>query len=885
MQLHRSDLVVLVATRRVAAGFLDVLRDWSAIGLVADFLLVDVDGSAGGQGSPCVEVSGGRVTGARLQTTLATRPAVQSAHVVCLSQVDEEFNSVGRPRAGQVVREVRNALPAVDVTEVHVVSVTEPHEWPRVDPNEVAWSGCHNVVLVPENSRGGSRTGLETVLASPITSVRLTQQAAALCSTAGLWTAERRTGFYGEPAAGGEQMVALRTFSRHLDSDAVTSRLLARVVDVERQYPVPILDGRPIQRSEDQPRAAEAMAAQVLGKHTGILGRSRHIPEDVERSDIGLLELIRLYLRFVSMALRRAPGDFVRHAVYGRVAHAAQAALLGDGSAYVVTVNGIRGLKPDGTRATAHEVDAELDALIAQMSESAGAPKPEQHDYTEFWKDVVAGALTLLDGRARRGLVPEQVAATDAVVTDPLRVVHPPHDVFDLEPELRTVAKIDPVAPHDVEAARAARAVISEAVLEHRDRAAALSAAERRLDDWTEERRRSYAGHLGHRVADEAEQVRKETRDLFAALETSGRPEIPEGLAALQAALTRTLRVHAFVFGLLVVGSVAVTALRWLPWTYGAALVVGLLLAWLVSGAWIFHSRQQALFRVRNRMRDRADLDARLRTNLTEALEDLRRLRRLYRQYLDWSVALGAFVRAPWGTSEAVDGAQAQLGEGYPLNHRFGVAVPDATAIDEVVNQLRPKLFRVGWVGAAWDRFLRDLPAIGADRHLLAENPDLLYSDRAVAHTSLLTQWSRGLADRDWTAGPTSVREELGALLEEGDAHQGRLLSQIRSLSSDGSPSVESYQEFAGGLLAVRTGPVTDGSRFSRAVFAPAPISSAPWDVAQAVSNRMPAAFIDALVATELSGAFDPRDLVFCAESPEVRTPAPPPSTTAPPQV
>src|SRR5262249_49801947 len=153
---------------------------------VADFLLVDVDGPTEGRGSSCLEVSRGGVRGALLQTSLATRPAVLGVHVVCLSQVDEAFDTVGRARASDIVGQVSNALPSVEMTRVHVVGVAQPTCWPRVDAVEVGWIGWHNVLLAPENSRGGPRAGVDAVWASPFSSVRVTQQAAALCSAVGL---------------------------------------------------------------------------------------------------------------------------------------------------------------------------------------------------------------------------------------------------------------------------------------------------------------------------------------------------------------------------------------------------------------------------------------------------------------------------------------------------------------------------------------------------------------------------------------------------------------------------------------------------------------------------------------------------------------------------
>lgn len=886
MTLPKSDLVILVAKRRESALFLDVLRDWSAQGLIVDLLLVDADAPGDSEGSACLAVEHGNVAAAALQANLARRASTANVHVVCLSQVDEAFSTVGPIQGGAVCREVRDALPSVDLTWVHAISVVKPATWPQIEPELLGWYGCHNVVLVPENSRA-PHAGVETVTASPISPVRLTQQAAALCSALGLWTVERRTPFGGAPPSGGRQLVALRTFTRHLDADAVTSRLLARVIDVQREYPVPTLQGRPTRRFDDEPRAAEDMAKRLLNKHeTRVLARPRPQTAQSPQTRIRLTALTRMFLRFFWMALRRAPQDFVHsvmHRASAKIAVAAQSAFLGrDGAAYVVTVNGIRGIKENGELATFEEYDGALEALISHIRDEDVPGPPEQHDYAEFWKDFVSGALTLLDAGARsEELRAKQVGTSEGVITDPRHVAYRPSDVFAVAPEVRAVAKIERVSPYDVDAGRRAHDLLGEKAREQPERAAPLMLAQNQLREWFEVRRQSYVGKVGERLADELATVREEVRGYVAALQSlRERTDVPPQLASLQSSLAKVLIVHAAVFGVLVVMTVAAAASDALRWRYASLILLLLVLAWLVSATAIFTQRQQALFRLRHRMESDSDQAAVQKAQLAEALEDLRRLQRLYRQYTDWGRALGSFVEAPWGHSAVADEAEILVGEGYPYNHRFGVAMPDEAVIDDVVNRLRPQVYPVGWLSKAWAAFRTDLPTMGADRHWLEEDADLIFSDRAVSQTSVLTQWSHAVAERIWTGGAAEVRPDIDEALSHGRQLQDRLLSRVRSQDGGGASKVESYQDFVRGLQEVTTGPV-DGRRFSPAIFSDVPHSSSPWNVSTVVSNHAGQAIPSTLVVTEISQSFVAEDLRFSNRTPTGTVP-PKDSTPSP---
>lgn len=870
MPLHKSELVVLVATRRESALFLDVLRDWSALDLVADFILVHADSESGPPGAQCMTISGGRITSTSLQARLADHPRVSSAHVVCLSQVDDEFSSVGLERGGAVYREVRDALPSVDVTWLHAIAVARPAEWPSVAPDKVGWRGCHNVVLVPEDARAPT-AGIDQIAASPVTSVRLTQQAAALCSAVGLWVVERRTPFNGEPDAGGGHLTALRTFTRHLDTEAVLLPLVESVIDVSDRYPLPTLDGRPVQRVEDEVGVASAMANGLLEQHADAVGaRSRSLPEPPARRRIGFLQLFGLFFRFLGAAVTRAPKEFAQRMLadaQSKLASASQAVFLGSGpTTHVVSVNGIRGINEDGTLATPEEYDGQLKAFMVQVP-GASSRISEHHDYSRLWKDFINTAFTLLDGgRRTTGLDAEQIGAGKAVITNPRRVVSPPSAAFEVAPEVRAVAKVEQVLPYDADAVQRTDDLLAEKADEQRERAAALGQARTDLAEWSQEYQRSYVGVIGVKLAHEMAELRREIRDYVSALKGVGsHSTLAPELYTAQQRLAKTLVLHALGFVLLAVLSLVIAVRDRLDWDVAVAFLVGLTLAWIGTGTFIFHRRQQALFAKLQDLEFQADLVAARSTNLGDALEDLRRLQRVYRQYLAWARALGSFIEAPWGFSDARSKARVDLGEGYPHNHRFGVAAPDETAIDDIANRLRPQLHSIGWLSRAWDTFRADIPEMGADQHLLEAEPDLIFTDRSVSGSSMLEQWSRAVLERRWTDGAGRIRQDIDVAVAADAAHQQRLLSRVRTTNRDGSVREESYDEFAEGLQDVDTASVT-GRRFIRATFSSTPYTSDPWTVVEAITNHAGEGIPGSLVVTELSGGFEPLDLAFCHE-------------------
>ena len=85
---RRSELVVVAAKAAEYVGIRDVLQDWSALGLIEQVTLVNIDSLASDDVRiPCMVLSRGDARPALLQDELAARERTALARVVALSQI------------------------------------------------------------------------------------------------------------------------------------------------------------------------------------------------------------------------------------------------------------------------------------------------------------------------------------------------------------------------------------------------------------------------------------------------------------------------------------------------------------------------------------------------------------------------------------------------------------------------------------------------------------------------------------------------------------------------------------------------------------------------------------------------------------------------------
>ncbi|QIX27209.1 hypothetical protein ncot_11815 [Nocardioides sp. JQ2195] len=864
----KSDLVVLISPGPDLPGWMGVLQDWSAMGLVRDFIVINADIAATTGTTPCLTVSAGVARSAALQHELAGRHLVSGVQVVCLSRVDSDLSTVGFGRAGRLRQEVRDTLPAARLTWVHAISVTVPDEWPRLAADELAWTGAHNVVLAPENAQSPFSGVAQVTSAEKNRPVGLTHRAAALCSAAGLWEAESRAVFGGDPDGGGGQVVALRTYTRHLSREGILSRVLAHLADMRTRYPVPHNEeGRSVQLVNDEVQATEQMVTNLIARHDELRRSRRVTPSNPARKDLGLFQALKMFLRFFAGVLRGAPKAFLyslQEQVAKRIAAKAQNVLFGgDRSSFRLTVNGIAGIQDDGTIADPDEVDAKLASLLAQVRNEPGAAAGERQEFPALWKDYVSGAFTLLDGLPRvEGMPAARVGAVEAVVGNPMAVAPDPRVPFDVPLHAQSVVKASTIAPYDDDLAR----ILYTGLKSKAEGGPGSGVSESTLVDikeWFRTPAASYVGSLGRRLSTEIREAREEVVSGAAELADVGDPlDLPEELETLQRSLANTILIHAGIF----LGLIALTLFGgWaqiMSWTNAAVVSVTLVLVWLVSASAIFVKRQHKVFHLLHEREMAMARATAVKQNLECALIDVRRLQSIYRQYLDWSQALGVFLQEPWGRGNAQDESESRLGEGFGLNHRFGNVVADEEGVEDEARRLQGRLFPVGWLTEAWDEFLTDRPNF-TDRPVLEGEPELIFTDRPVTEVSVLHQWSEAVAAQPRMDVADKLRDRLVEQINGvGSTSASQLIRHVRWQDTAGVETARPHEEFIVGLAEISTGAV-QGRSFSRAIFADVPDANDPWKVEQALGSDHTDRTATTLVVTELSASFSPRDLAF----------------------
>lgn len=815
-----SDVVVLIARRATLVWLVDMFRDWSTLGLVGRVCIVDADALRSNElRIPAILLEDGVGRGCVLQDELSTLTRVDLIRVCAFTEIGAEIVGPRPDEALAVLEAVTNALPEAALVRIHAIGLALQGESLNAD---LAWIGWHNVAIAPENAQTPT-SGIALIVQQEDGPVRRTHYTAALSSLAGLWASIPTGPLDDRPVSPGSIIFAARTYTRHLSADAVESELLVRLAGVENGYPVPLFDGASAWVVEDDASAVDDMAARLLTKHDYVLPRQRVQPQRTPPRPIGVMEALKLFFSFLGTALRNAPRAFLDRAVRGvssSVAGLVQGAVFGaNDSEFAVVVNGV---KADGTNASWVEVDEVLDRVATRLAGRGDAPSTANADLSAFWKDFVGAGLTLLDAENRSGELPPRMSGSRrGIVINGRRIAPDPTDTYTPPENVGAYLNQDiTVAPYDVLAARALNARMDVVAQRQPHVAGQISAAQDALRSWAREREQTYTGRVGLRLAQAVAAVRKEIQDLAKALQDAeAAADVPSEIEEQQKRLAKKLRRHVLVAGVVVVAAVAVVLLVPFSLLLLAILLPLIIAGWLFSSVRTFMRGQADLFALLHRRRELATQIEVLKTQLVEAIEDLRRVSRAYRQYQDWTAALGAFVGSPLGRPLVRQDNDLLLGSGFPRNHRFGAARPDEFVLDEVAGKMRRDMFGVGWLSDAWGLFLADVPrSMGSDAFRVEEDSDLLFADPGVARESLLTAWSSAVSRRtDWKATATSLRDRMNRLLANGPNFTTRLLAQVESRNSIGSIERIRYEDFINGLDRAESG----GSHqaFSRAMF------------------------------------------------------------------
>lgn len=795
-----SDIVVIAARRPVAVALQAVLHDWTVQGLVNPTRIVDLDSLVEGQAAIPASVlePDGTVQRVALQQDLA-HTRVAKLRLAVVGVVDEQATAVNARQAGAVLEAIRQTVPSVPTVQLNVSAGSPGAEW---GANALAVFGWHNLAISPEESVSPSQgsAALTRSLDDPRWLLLL---AGTLCSLTGLWPGQASGPVDERQAPSGGLIVPVRAFSRSLSSGSVQDALATRLVSVHDRYPTPRVEAGYALSIDDEAASATAMAEQLLAKHVDVMPRVRHRTPPPAPQKVGAWQAVKQFVAFAGKALANAPRsalNALNHSVSQATANAVQNAVFGGADSGFAVV--VRGVRADGSSATWAEYEQSLDSVMRRAAQH-GELEPVQQK-PQLWHDFVDGGMTLLDAGSRSAeLPPRTLGSQRAVITSTDRVGVDPSDAFTLPSNLAAFLPNWRIEAGDDIAVGRLFERLDQLAQAQPHLGQAVSAERNRLREWANRVRGSYSGHLGRRLGDAHRATIAEVQELTELVERlSAAPPPSDEIQAEQDDLASNVRVMTAVSLSLIAIFAALSALSVLAWPWLIALVLLTVIAWAGVGAWQHMAASARLYAHLNKLRAATtELDDATRHRL-EALEDLRRISRAYRQYLDWSRAFGAFIHAPLGHAGASVERQLHVGQGLPLNLAIGVAVPDQEAVEDVANRWRGELFRVGWLSDAWRSYISDLPAsLGNLRHQLQQDPNLLGNDPSIDGVPVLTRWSTALADSVGSRRlPQSTAQRIVDLTRSDAEARDRLLNRVLVRDSAGRPQQVSRTSFIEGL-------------------------------------------------------------------------------------
>ncbi len=852
MTLSGSDVVVVAARRPVAVALQAVLHDWTVQSLIGPCRVVDLDSIRAGE--PTIPAAVPEPDGVRtvaLQDDLA-HTRVARIRLAVVGVVDEDATAVTQEQAAAVLDAIRQTVPGTETVQLNVSAGSPGAQW---STRALALFGWHNLAISPEESLSPSQ-GSAPLTRSLDDPRWLLLLAGTLCSLTALWPGQEHGPFDARQAPSGGLIVPVRAFSRSLSSGSVLDALASHLVSVHDRYPTPRVQNGYALSIDDESANAIAMAEQLIAKHIDVMPRVRHRTPPPAPQRIGAWEAVKRFLSFAGKALANAPRDALEslnRSVSQATANAVQNAVFGGADSGFAVV--VRGVRADGSSATWSEYEQSLDSVLrrtAQHGELEQVPQKPQ-----LWEDFLAGGLTLLDaGNRVAELPPRTLGSQSAVISSTDRVGVDPDDAFTLPANIAAFLPNWRIEAGDDIAVGRLFERLDHLAQTQPHLAQAVSGERNRLREWANRVRGSYSGHLGRRLGDAHRATIAEVQELTALVERlSAQPPVPDSIQQEQDDLASNVRVMSAVSVSLIAILAALSALTVFAWPWLILTTVVIVAGWAGVGAWLHVKASARVYAYLNRLREATtELEDATRHRM-EALEDLRRMSRCYRQYLDWSRAFGAFIHAPLGNAGASAERRLHVGQGMPLNLAIGVAVPDEESVEDVANRWRGELFRVGWLSDAWRAFVTNLPpSLGNLRHRLQQEPNLLGTDPALDGVPVLTRWSTALAES--AAGrplPESVAEWIVKLTRSDSDARDLLLSRVLVRDSSGRQKEVSRTEFIEGLDRSEA----LGS-FQPGLFNPA---GGVVDIRQVRETRAQeeATGLDvALVVLQEGGAFDP---------------------------
>lgn len=756
-------LVCLVGSRTRGPALVDVLRDWSAVGLLRPFLWVEPARGALGRQLGVQRVESGEARHTTVQEGVAD---AGTPSVIRVCAVDDLSDRTGLDTAMNVLSLVHQAAPSTPTIPCRAA-------FPVLDQQGATWHQLpmdwHSIVVAPEDS--DSPEAARVLLSAHDDPVRLAMhEAASLAGLLGLWAGVEESPLDTLRPPPDNQVRLARTFYWRREAGPVNTAVRNATLEVGDTFPNPLRDGQPLPHVANEAAAVAAAADGFLARQDNLKPSKRVQPERPPKQKIGLLEAIKRFLTFLGKALLAAPAEGATQALEGaktRLARLGQAVIYGSSSSYQVVV---KGRLPNGRLARLEDLEAASAELARGISQSGY--REHYADLSSTWKDFMAIGLTLADGQQRVSSVPQPlVGTTPAVVAQPIAIAPGIDDAFEqLPPDVKARLGIEEILASDLQRTNDVLAQLQEQS-RHSVLALEMSRTQGALESWRKDvQLRSYAGRVGNTIYGYIGTVRDQIAGYRAILERDAtKNEASDAWAKREAARRRWSKGIMLAALVVLVGLGIAVAAEWI--TYQDLYVWGgvTFLTALITVIAIFIAGQIDLYRLLNMMEDAGAEKEAARQNMASALADLERISAAYRQYIYWASALGAFVRQPFGPPmpepETFDIIAGEL----PRSMWTGIAVPQEGPVAQAAQELRREVFRAGWLGQPFDALIADAPNYGeASLQQLRGNQDRLFADRPTSPASPLVQFVEALraggvrstgGDRQWKTTSEQLQE------------------------------------------------------------------------------------------------------------------------------
>ncbi|HEY6551237.1 MAG TPA: hypothetical protein VIY71_08580, partial [Solirubrobacterales bacterium] len=507
----------------------------------------------------------------------------------------------------------------------------------------------------------------------------------------------------------------IRCFSRGIGFGYLPDHVSAGIFHGSGGWPNP--DSERFDRIDDAETVVPQLVDDYLSTFRQELGLSEFNPHRLQDPEpLGLLEAFRLLLRLIIMRIRRKPFEVVRQrldAIHNAAADWVEKQAGPD--------SGIR-VKRRGRSEGASDDRIGLDAALERPLVVPDGPVAEA--WTALRRLVLGlvdgselpdgiDQVRLINGRGQRALVTQPAVLAPDPDSDP-----PP--VEDSDGPVCDPLRLDPTLAAEAEAGEASPGEESQ------------SPVSDALREWSQPHRSALLWRVGLRLGEALLTARREAQAPaqpdFAEDEDSD--DVEEGRLAgggeERRGLRRRLR-KIVIFSTAVALLAMVVAISQLALIGVAVALVSVGLLWFLALAsaarrWLLAEAQIS------RREDEQEL-ARLNSALKRSLRlgDEIRLKRRYREYLDWAEMLGRLVHKPW-VGDALD----RVALSPPLDHAtlpaaFSVGVADISEheLERLSAAAGSGVFNPGWLSGLYETTERlEMTEIGVRQGLPVEQAE-----------------------------------------------------------------------------------------------------------------------------------------------------------------